>query len=419
MPSLSTEANRQSDVPLAGLYIHVPFCSAICPYCDFAVLVGGHEQRRHFVDSLLLEIALYADLELSGLGPVCFDTIYLGGGTPSMLTPDDLGRIFDALRRTVDLTADAKISLEANPEDVTSASLQAWRRLGVATLSLGVQSFDGDELRVLGRRHSPEDAIRSIKQAVAAGFDSVSVDLIFGLPDQDTSTLRRNLEQAVALAPDHISSYELEIHPRTTFGKQHARGELHELPEGQQAELFLLTHRVLAEAGYPAYEVSNFARHPRYRSQHNQKYWRHVPYVGLGPSAHSFDGQQRWWNERHLAKWQRQIEAGHRPVAGRERLSTQDLALETLMLSLRTVAGLDLSSFEARFDFDLVAHNRALVEQLDREGLLRLHDNLLAPTLEGFAVADGLAAGFSLQGLGRQAVRSTSRSIDKRLDRQV
>ncbi len=388
---MSATADGPSDEPLAGLYLHIPFCSAICPYCDFAVLVGGHERQQRFVESLLSEVALYGDAEL-GL----VDTIYLGGGTPSMLSPDDLARIFETLRQTFNTTPDVRITLEANPEDVTTASLAAWRGLGIATLSLGIQSFHPDELRFLGRRHTAEDARRSVELAMAAGFDSVSVDLIFGLPDQDIDTLRLNLDQAAALAPDHISSYELEIHPRTTFGKLQARGEFRELGNTQQAELFLLTHRALAEAGYPAYEVSNFARHPRHQSRHNQKYWRHVPYLGLGPSAHSFDGLQRWWNERHLATWQRKTREGQRPVAGRETLSAQDLALETLMLSLRTTAGLDLRRFEERFGFELVTHNRALVEQLDQDGLLRLSDNHLSPTLEGFAVADGLAAAFTL-----------------------
>ncbi len=382
---------RERDVA-PGLYLHLPFCSAICPYCDFAVLVGGREKRHRFVDTLLSEIALHAGLStLTGV-----DTIYLGGGTPSLVEAEDLALILDAVGETFAPRPDTRIYLEANPEDVDASSLAAWRRLGVGTLSLGVQSFDDGALSFLGRRHDAAASRRSVELSVAAGFDTVSVDLIYGLPGQDPRAWRRDLEAATALGPDHLSCYELEVHERTAFGKRRARGELEELPDAEQAELFLATHRVLAAAGYEGYEVSNFARAPAHRSRHNRKYWRHVPYLGLGPSAHSFDGRRRWWNERSLPRWERAVRAGARPEAGSETLSAGDLALETVMLGLRTAAGVDLARFEARFGFDLAARNRALVDRLRDEELLTPEPGRLAPTLEGMARADGLAAAFEV-----------------------
>ncbi len=390
----------------AGLYLHVPFCSAICPYCDFAVRRGRRDKRRRFVDTLRREIDRYRLPERTkarqkvvpagGGSFVAVDTIYFGGGTPSLLEPEDLERLLDDLRRTFRPLPDTRVYLEANPEDVTAESLETWRRLGIGILSLGVQSFDDDELRFLGRRHDAAVARHSVELASAAGFDTLSVDLIYGLPGRSAVAWRRNLELATALEPDHLSCYELVIHERTTFGKRRARGELTELAEGDQAELFLFTRRALGDAGYDGYEVSNFARAPEHRSRHNRKYWRHVPYLGFGPSAHSFDGRRRWWNQRLLARWERAVRAGEEPVAGEEILDRGDLALETVMLGLRTAAGVDLERFEQRFGYDLAERNRQLVARLIADRLLRHERWRLAPTAEGLAVAEGLAAAFDV-----------------------
>ncbi|MEM7353002.1 MAG: radical SAM family heme chaperone HemW, partial [Acidobacteriota bacterium] len=363
----------------------------ICPYCDFAVLVGGEAKRHRFVDALLREIALYA---ANDFAPV--DTIYFGGGTPSLLEVEDLARILDSVRSTFAPLPDTRITLEANPEDIDPGRLADWRQLGVGTLSLGIQSFDDAELRFLGRRHDAAAATKSLELSLAAGFDTVSVDLIYGLPQQTEAALRRNLAHIAKLQPQHLSGYELEIHPRTTFGKCHQRGDLQELSESRQAALFRLTHEVLSGAGYMAYEVSNFASDPQHRSRHNRKYWRHVPYLGLGPSAHSFDGQRRWWNERLLPHWQRALKEGRKPLAGHETLRRRDLALEALMLGLRTTEGVDLERVEALGGVDLERHNRRLIERSIRCGFLRREESFLRPTVEGLAVADGLAAEFEL-----------------------
>lgn len=386
----------------AGVYVHVPFCSAICPYCDFAVRVGGESQRAEFVAVLAREIeqvaARWESLAEGAPGAESFDTLYFGGGTPSLLNPEPLEDLLITLRRHLPIHAEAGLFLEANPEDITEENLTAWRRLGVNFLSLGVQSFDAEELRFLGRRHTPEEARRAVAATLQAGFSTVSVDLIYGLPDQRVETWRRNLEEALAFEPPHLSCYELEIHERTPFGKRHARGDLVELPEPTQADLFLLTHRLLGERGMQGYEVSNFARSPAARSRHNQKYWHHVPYLGLGPAAHSYVGQRRFWNERGVPRWSKKVLAGEPGEAGSEQLTEEDLALETLMLGLRTYEGVDLARYRERFGVDLLTQRSEQIEQLVSQGRVRVEQNYLQPTLEGLAVADALAVCFAKTG---------------------
>lgn len=386
---------------LPGLYVHVPFCSRVCPYCDFAVTRGGERGHAAYLRALLAEIRLWGEGVGGERWALPFGTVYFGGGTPSALSLPALGRVTAALGDDLG-AAGAWTHFEANPEDVTSETAEGWRELGVDVLSLGVQSLSAEALAFLGRRHDPEAARRSVEIARRAGFATVSVDLIYGLPGQGPDAWRRDLEAAVALRPDHLSCYQLTVEPRTVFGARRRCGELTELPEPEQAELFRLTHRLLADAGYPAYEVSNFARSPGHRSRHNRKYWDHTPYLGLGPSAHSFDGRRRrWWNDRRLAFWRSALERGERPVEAAEELTDADLALERLMLALRTPEGVDLERFRRRYGVDLLAANGPLVERLEAEGLLTLAPpGRLALTLDGLAVADGLASRFDLPPAG-------------------
>lgn len=374
----------------AGLYLHVPFCSAVCPYCDFAVQTGSAEDRARFVGSLTQEIGLWADWTL------LIDTVYFGGGTPSLLSPAQLETLLATLQRDLPLQPDARIFLEANPEDVTADRVRAWDDLGIGTVSLGVQSFDDEELRFLGRRHSAAEAATAVSRCLEAGFPTVSVDLIFGLPGQTSASWQQNLNRVVELAPQHVSCYQLTIKDGTNFARRRWQGRLDELGEDQQADLLELTHATLNAAGWQAYEVSNFARSPEHRSLHNLKYWHHAPYLGLGPSAHSFDGRRRWWNERTLCAYSQRIGGGERPVAGSENLDDADLALESLMLGLRTTVGIDLNAFRNRFHVDLLDANRKLVRASVAAGYLRLADGRLRPTVAGLAVADGLATRFSL-----------------------
>jgi oxygen-independent coproporphyrinogen-3 oxidase len=394
-----------------GLYLHVPFCSAICPYCDFSVLKAGLAARMRFVEHLIAEVRLAAR---GWTHARAFDTVYFGGGTPSQLPPSELERVLDACRAWLSIAPDARVFLEVNPEDVTADSCAAWRRLGVRTLSLGVQAFSDEALRFLGRRHSGDQARAAVATAQDAGFDTVSVDLIFGLPGQTPAAWRRELSAAVALAPGHVSCYQLTVHERTRFGVAAKRGQLSELPEPEQAVLFELTHGVLADAGYAAYEVSNFARSRDHESRHNTKYWDHTPYLGLGPSAHSLavapganavggsgPTARRWWNELRTPRWERRLAAGERPVESEETLGPRQLATEAVMLGLRTTAGIDLEAFAARYGFDLLEANAARVARLVGEGRLAVRSDApgsrrLVPTVSGLAVADGLAAAFDI-----------------------
>lgn len=395
-----------SAVRRPGLYVHVPFCARICPYCDFAVTRGGQERRAAFVRALVREVTLAAPVWRERAGAEPFDTVYFGGGTPSLLDPGEVEAVLGALRERLPVAPEARLFLEANPEDVTPERLAALRELGVATLSLGVQSFDPAALKLLGRRHRPEDARRAVERALEAGFPTVSVDLIFGLPAaaQGADALRRDLETVVALGPHHVSCYQLTIHEGTPFARGVERGVIRELPDPAQRARYELVLEVLAASDYTPYEVSSFARASEdgadHRSAHNRKYWDHTPYLGLGPSAHSFDGRRRWWNERDLGAWEGRVRAGEWPVAGVEGLGTEELALETVMLGLRTADGVDLARFRERFGVDLVARNRELVEALAADNLVEVAEGRLRPTLRGFAVADGLPAGFEVGGPG-------------------
>ncbi len=376
--------------PEAGLYVHVPFCSTLCPYCDFAVNLATEARRSRYVELLLTEIAL------RGRPDAPFDTLYFGGGTPSLLPASGLRRIVETLSDLEWLSAGCRVFLEANPEDVNEASLAGFRQARVSTLSLGVQSLDPESLRFLGRGHTRDEAVRAIALSCRSGFETVSVDLIYGLPGQTEERLRQDLEDAVALGPDHFSCYQLTVHERTLFGRRKREGRLEEASEAAQSGLFRVTHLVLESAGYEAYEVSNFARAPEHRSRHNQKYWTHAPYLGLGPGAHSFDGRTRAWNERSFFDWERRLRREEIPVAGSESLRGEELLLETLMLRLRTREGFDLDDILERFGVDLLDLNRALIDKSLEDALLVRDGSWLRPTLDGLAVADGLAGAFRL-----------------------
>jgi len=371
-------------MPPAGLYLHTPFCTSVCPYCDFAVTIAGSSRRESYLHALDLEITRVRDYGF------CFDTIYLGGGTPSSLTPEQLGRVLSKITAELDLAPDATHHLEVNPEDVSNTTAGAWRELGFSFASLGVQSFDDEALGFLGRRHRAAGAIRAAETLRAAGFATVSVDLIFGLPGQTADDWRRQLETVLSLGVHHLSCYQLTIHDGTVFGRRRTRGELQELNEDGQTELYLLTHEVLGAAGWEGYEVSNFAKATKHRSKHNQKYWDHTPYLGLGPSAHSFVGRSRWWNQRKVRLWSAALEHDRSPVEGEETLTDNELFFEAVMLGLRTADGIDLEKLQQHFGDEVAAFNEPAVERLTTSGHLRCNGRRIQPTPRGMAIAEGL-----------------------------
>lgn len=378
----------------AGLYIHIPFCSAICPYCDFAVQRSDPASHQQFIESFRAEVERWRDWTIP------FDTIYLGGGTPSALRPVELAAMLECVRRQLPVAAGARLHLEVNPEDVTPVTVRDWKALGVHMLSMGVQSFDDAELRTLGRRHTGAQARAAVERCIEADFHTLSVDLIFGLPEQTAQSLQGSLDVIRDLTPSHVSCYQLTVHEGTTFGRWRDQGRLQEMPEDDQAARFWQLQSSLASAGLHAYEVSNYARGDLHRSAHNQKYWQHQPYLGLGPSAHSFDGQCRWWNTRALRDYVSQLNIGASPIADTETLSTEDLALEMVMLGIRTVDGINLTRFHERFGYRLESVNSELLSALVRDGYLLPDPYWIRPTAAGLAVADGLAAEFQLRSDG-------------------
>jgi oxygen-independent coproporphyrinogen-3 oxidase len=369
----------------AGLYLHIPFCDSVCPYCDFAVTIAGDQRRRAYLDALDLEIGVARDHGLT------YDTVYFGGGTPSSLTPDQLGRILSTIGGELDLVPDATFHLEINPDDVDRSAASAWRSLGLTFASLGVQSFDDESLAFLGRVHTAETGVRAAETLLAAGFETVSVDLIFGLPGQGPGQWSRQLERVLALGVHHLSCYQLTIHRGTVFGNRRSRGLLDELDQDRQAELYLLTHEILGDAGWQGYEVSNFAASPEHRSAHNQKYWDHTPYTGIGPSAHSFNGRRRWWNRRKVRLWASALADGCSPIEGEEELTDAELFFEAVMLGLRTVDGIDLNALEDRFGTDLAVLDESVIDRLAESGHLVVEGPRIQPTPTGMAVAEGLA----------------------------
>jgi oxygen-independent coproporphyrinogen III oxidase len=329
-------ARRYCIVP-RHVYLHVPFCSRRCSYCDFSIAV----RRTVPVDEYLA--ALDAELTTRfGTGEVAeVDTIYLGGGTPSRLGGAGVARAIDLVRRRFPLAPGGELTIEANPEDLSGSNADAWVASDVNRLSLGSQSFDDAALRWMHRTHDASAIDAAVATARAAGIENLSLDLIFALPDSIRRDFGADVERLLALRPEHVSLYGLTIEPGTPLGRWTTAGRTVERPEEGYEEEYLLAHRLLTADGLEHYEVSNYGR-PGLRSRHNSAYWASVPYVGLGPAAHGFDGQIRRWNARAYAAWRDVALAGRDPLAGEERLGAENLVAESVYLGLRSDAGLPM-----------------------------------------------------------------------------
>jgi oxygen-independent coproporphyrinogen-3 oxidase len=319
------------------LYVHVPFCARRCSYCDFAIAVRTAVPSARFAD---LVIGEWRGLQSHAAwrDSAGVDTIYFGGWTPSRLDPAAIARILDAVRADRRVVPGAEVTLEANPDDVTAERVAGWREAGINRVSLGVQSFDAGVLRWMHRTHEAAQAERAVALLREGGIERLSLDLIFGLPAALGRDWDADLEQALALGPGHLSLYGLTVEPHTPLARWTLRGEATPADETRYATEFLRAHERLGAAGYEHYEVSNYAR-PGERAVHNSAYWRRRPYLGLGPSAHSGVGRERWWNVREWAAYERAACAGEPLVAGRERLADEALGLESLYLGLRTMDG--------------------------------------------------------------------------------
>ena len=325
------------------LYVHVPFCARRCSYCDFAIAV----RRSVPVDDYLRAAERELQLRFAGIEGWELDTLYVGGGTPSRLGAEGIARLIGLIRRFTHLADRAEVTIEANPDDMSPTDLAAWRNAGVNRLSVGVQSFHPGALEWMHRIHTAGQAVQAIGAARAAGFDSLSLDLIFALPEALGRDWEADLERALSLDPDHISLYGLTVEPHTPLGRWHARGEVDEAPEERYEDEFLLAHRMLAAAGFEHYEVSNFAR-PEKRSRHNSAYWSRADYAGIGPSAHEKRGECRRWNAPAYAEWLRLLSEERDPAegGGTEFLNEQNRLAETVYLGLRTEGGLGLEEGE-------------------------------------------------------------------------
>ena len=313
------------------------------------------------------------------------DTVYLGGGTPTVLPDDRLASIMAMVHRHIAVATDAEITIEANPNDLNLERLAHLRSLGFNRLSLGVQSFDDEVLRCLGRRHSAEEARQSIKQARQSGFDNISIDFMYGISGQKQQDWFATLGEALSFLPEHLSCYQLTIKEETPFFARVQEGAFQHCSEEEQAELFMATSPFLEEHGYSHYEVSNFCRTENLQARHNRVYWEHEPYLGLGPSAHSFDGMRRWWNEKSIEGYLEKLRKGSLPMEAEEELTDDQLRTEALMLALRTRKGIALDAVLA-----LPAAPRIL-ERLQADGLVTIAADRVMPTTRGLLLADSIA----------------------------
>lgn len=376
---------------MAGLYFHVPFCRRRCCYCDFYFVTNDALIER-FLVALEAEVVGRASLFESEI----VSTIYFGGGTPSMLSGKQIERILSLVEKTFRLDSDLEITLEANPEDLSDEALREFSQAGVSRLSVGVQSFDERKLRALSREHSASQSRDGIERA-HRWFRNVGLDLIFGAEGETLSDWRRDLETAIELSPEHVSAYSLTVEPLTPLAKLIARGKRQPPSDALQTEMFLQAIEILEASGYEHYEVSNYAK-PNFRSRHNSSYWDRTPYLGFGPSAHSFfceNGDEiRTANARSLRRYL------ENPLASqdfRETLSDLDRFNELVLLSLRRREGLSLKQLRKSFNF-AASHLNALAPTIlnfQRDGLIATTDDAtLKLTPKGFAVADSIAEAF-------------------------
>lgn len=365
---------------MAGLYIHIPFCKSRCAYCDFySTTLLAH--REAYIDAVGHELKLRRP-ELRGES---IETIYLGGGTPSALEKEELHRLFDQIDRT---TAE-EITLEANPDDLTEAYVQALRSLPINRISIGIQSFHDRTLKLVGRRHTAEQAIEAVRRCQRSGLTNISIDLIYGMPGESLDDWDYSLQQAIALEVPHISAYHLTYEEDTRLWMMKEQGKVTPIDEEQSIKAFeLLRHRLLT-AGYEHYEISNFAL-PGYHSRHNSSYWKGIPYLGIGPGAHSYDGSSRRWNLSNVTEYIAIPEGADVPHEV-EQLSTEERYDERIITELRTAQGIDLTQLLT--DFGPTYHQHCLqcaAPYIEQQKLIRTADEHLRLTPESIFISDAI-----------------------------
>lgn len=377
-----------------ALYVHVPWCRHVCPYCDFNVYASARPPEDDYTAGLVREIEAWATLPpFAGRRAA---SVYFGGGTPSLFGPAAIGRVLEGVAAAFGLAADAEVTLEANPGTVTTGSLRAHRAAGVTRLSLGVQSFSPRLLRTLGRDHAPEESRAAVGAARAAGIENVSLDLIFAVPGETPAEWASDLEQAIALAPSQVSAYALTFEERTPFHAWRASGRLPAVHEDDEAAMAERTAARLPAAGYVRYEISSWARADR-ASAHNQRYWDGSHYLGVGAGAHSFDATpaapRRWSNLRHPRAWAEAIAARGTAVGDEHRLEVAEARGDFVFTGLRRVVGVDGAAFATRFGLEL-ADAFPHVAGLVYDRLVEWDGRRLRLTSRGLRFADTVAATF-------------------------
>jgi oxygen-independent coproporphyrinogen III oxidase len=369
---------------MAGIYIHIPFCKRACHYCNFhfSTSLG---LKNGFLEALLKEIQLRKHY----LGGEKISTIYFGGGTPSLLETVEIQKILSALHQTFEIEQNAEITLEANPDDISAPRLESWKTAGVNRLSIGVQSFFEEDLRWMNRAHTAEQSLVSIPLALDH-FPNITIDLIYGMPTLTDEKWKANVERAISLKIPHLSCYALTVEPKTALEKMISQSKMADVDSNDQARQFLLLMDWLSGAGYEHYEISNFAL-PGKRSRHNSSYWRGAKYLGLGPSAHSFDGESRQWNIANNALYIKALDKNELDYQKEILTPTQQMN-EYIMTSLRTAEGLDVDYIKTKSGDAASETIRRISEPLLQKHLLYIDSGRLILTKEGKLFADGIAA---------------------------
>ena len=374
----------------AGIYIHIPFCRSRCSYCDFATGTYDGALAERYVAATAREIASFSIVK----EPQAVETIYFGGGTPSLLNPAQVEQLLSAVHERFSVAPRAEVTMEMNPGTLTLQTLRAFASLGVNRASFGAQTFDDRELRRLGRMHTASDVRQTILYLREAGFTNISFDLIAGLPAQTLAAWSRNLDEALELRPEHLSLYLLEVHEGTPLAEQIRRGQQPQPDEDLAAEMYQLMLDRTTSAGYAHYEISNFCL-PGYESRHNTKYWTGEAVYGFGCSAHSYDGERRRWaNERDASRYTKLSEENRSPVVEVNELDEHAAEAEAVFLGLRLMQGLNLAQHQRRFGRDLRTDYAADLARLSEAGLISIEDERLRLTRSGALLSNEVFAAF-------------------------
>ena len=379
-----------------GVYIHIPFCDTKCGYCDF-YSITNHSSRNTFLEALLKEIRFYKNKPSNSLNlqKVKFDTIYFGGGTPSLLTEAELSIIFEELYKHYTFNDNCETTLEANPGTVNKEKFRFYKRIGINRLSIGIQSFKDNELKFLGRIHDSKQAVNMVELARKTGFENLSIDLIFATPAQKLDDWLFSLNKGISLNTEHISAYNLILEEGTPFYHKLMRGQMCAKPENEQERFYAETMNVMEKAGFMQYEISSYARSEKYYSRHNYKYWDHTNYLSFGPSAHSYWDKKRWGNARSLVKYIRNLNDEKSVVDFTENLGRDTLIFEKIMLGLRTEEGVNLAEFETNFQEPFLDKYPSRNKKLISSGFAEINDGFFKLTRKGIMICDEILADFA------------------------